>query len=173
VPSDDAVLDTILRSGGVNPGDVRRINIGFNAVAALSAGKVDAATAFWNAEGVQLGRMGLQIREFMVDQLGAPRYPELLVVTRSDRAREAVARSLTRGLARGYEVLGSSPDQALDDLLGEVPGLDADLQRTELDALTRARAFGLGDRRATPRLDPASVREWRAWATNAGLLSEG
>src|SRR3954467_12296133 len=54
VPSDDAVLDTVLHSGGVDPSDVHRVTIGFNAVADLAAGKIDAATAFWNAEGVQL-----------------------------------------------------------------------------------------------------------------------
>ena len=58
VPSDDAVLDTVLRSGGVDPSDVHRVTIGFNAVADLAAGKIDAATAFWNAEGVQLQQTG-------------------------------------------------------------------------------------------------------------------
>ena len=75
VPSDDAVLDTVLRSGGVNPSDVHRVTIGFNAVADLAAGKIDAATAFWNAEGVELHQMGIPIREFRVDEFGAPRYP--------------------------------------------------------------------------------------------------
>jgi putative hydroxymethylpyrimidine transport system substrate-binding protein len=173
VPSDDAVLDTVLRSGGVDPSDVHRVNIGFDAVAALSAGKVDAATAFWNAEGVQLGRMGLQVREFMVDQLGAPRYPELLVVTRREDAGSAESRAFVRGLTRGYGVLGDDPDRALDDLLDQVPGLDADLQRTELDALTRARAFALDGRPATSAVDPASIRRWTAWARNAGLIGQG
>src|SRR5262249_23483858 len=85
VPSDDAVLDTVLRSGGVDPGDVHRVTIGFNAVADLAAGKIDAATAFWNAEGVQLRQMGIPTHEFRVDQFGAPRYPELVVVTSADR----------------------------------------------------------------------------------------
>src|SRR4029077_11623024 len=53
-PSDDPVLNTVLRSGGVDPSDVHRVTIGFNAVADLAAGRVDAATAFWNAEGVEL-----------------------------------------------------------------------------------------------------------------------
>src|SRR5215211_2286555 len=57
VPSDDAVLDTVLRSGGGDPSDVHRVTIGFNAVASLAAGKIDAATAFWNAEGVQLSEL--------------------------------------------------------------------------------------------------------------------
>src|SRR5262249_41680573 len=81
VPSDDAVLDSVLRSGGVDPSDVQRVTIGFNAVADLAAGKVDAATAFWNAEGVELHQRGIPIREFRVDQFGAPRYPELVVAT--------------------------------------------------------------------------------------------
>src|SRR5512133_2045264 len=83
VPSDDAVLDTVLRSGGVDPSDVRRVTIGFNAVADLAAGKIDAATAFWNAEGVQLEQMGVPIRGFRVDEFGAPRYPELVLVAKA------------------------------------------------------------------------------------------
>ena len=75
VPSDDAVLDTVLRSGGVDPSSVHRVTIGFNAVADLAAGKVDAATGFWNAEGVELQQRGIPIREFRVDDFGAPRYP--------------------------------------------------------------------------------------------------
>src|SRR3954464_8289526 len=86
VPSDDAVLDTVLRAGGVDPSDVHRVTIGFNAVADLAAGKVDAATAFWNAEGVELKQQGIASREFRVDQFGAPRYPELVIATSARNA---------------------------------------------------------------------------------------
>jgi putative hydroxymethylpyrimidine transport system substrate-binding protein len=171
VPSDDAVLDTILRSGNVDPSDVHRVNIGFNAVAALAAGKVDAATAFWNAEGVQLKQMGIPIREFRVDEFGAPRYPELVIAVKSGSAAARLGPRLTRALARGYELLGRDPDKALSDLAAEVPGLDETAQAAQLEALTAARAFAFGDRVATPQLDPASVAGWRAWAMNAGLTS--
>jgi putative hydroxymethylpyrimidine transport system substrate-binding protein len=172
VPSDDAVLDTVLRSGGVDPGEVRRVTIGFNAVAALAAGRIDAATAFWNAEGVELQQLGVPIREFRVDQFGAPRYPELVVVARRDTAQGELAQSLGRGLARGYDELGSDPGAALDDLLGSAHGLDPTAQRAQLDALTATRAFSLGDERATPRLDPNSIDLWRGWALPAGLLDQ-
>ncbi len=52
LPSDDAVLDSVLEADGADPDAVDRVTIGFNAVASLAAGRVDAATAFWNAEGV-------------------------------------------------------------------------------------------------------------------------
>ncbi|MGC1813358.1 MAG: ABC transporter substrate-binding protein, partial [Solirubrobacterales bacterium] len=122
VPSDDAVLDTVLRSGGVDPSSVHRVTIGFNAVADLAAGKVDAATGFWNAEGVELQQRGIPIREFRVDDFGAPRYPELVVVAAARDCGDATA--LLAGLQRGYASLRDHPDQALEDLLGSVNGLD-------------------------------------------------
>jgi putative hydroxymethylpyrimidine transport system substrate-binding protein len=192
VPSDDAVLDTVLRSGGVDPSDVHRVTIGFNAVASLAAGKVDAATAFWNAEGVQLRQMGIPIREFRVDQFGAPRYPELLLVTsravfkgdpgtkRDRQLSDAGVQprcGMTIGLERGYRsVLAKDPGAALNDLIDEVPGLDKSSQEAQLNALTDADAFtrptGSPSEPAgvTSRLDPAAIQGWVQWATSNGLI---
>jgi putative hydroxymethylpyrimidine transport system substrate-binding protein len=171
VPSDDAVLDTVLRSGGVDPSSVHRVTIGFNAVADLAAGRLDAATAFWNAEGVQLEQRGIPIREFRVDQFGAPRYPELVLVAKA--GDEQLGVRLTAALRRGYEVLGRDPQKALDDLFDQVPGLDRSAQQAQLESLTSARAFALGRSVATPHLEPASVERWHAWAAHAGLLQAG
>jgi putative hydroxymethylpyrimidine transport system substrate-binding protein len=170
VPSDDAVLDTILRSGQVDPTEVRRVNIGFNAVAALAAGKVDAATAFWNAEGVQLQQMGVPIREFRVDEFGAPRYPELVIAAKAGSDAAGLDSRLNTALASGYRLLGQDPEKALDDLSREVPGLDRDSQSAQLDALTAARAFSPGQGGPTPRVRPTSIREWSSWAESVGLL---
>jgi putative hydroxymethylpyrimidine transport system substrate-binding protein len=170
VPSDDAVLDTVLAAGGLRPDSVERLTIGFNAVSALAAGRIDAATSFWNAEGVELKRLGIPTREFRVDEFGAPRYPELLLVTRSGSGEDGAANGVATALARGYELLGDDPDAALENLLAEVPGLDRSSQRAQLDALTSSEAFGLGDSTATPELDPESVARWDRWARQNGLL---
>ena len=105
VPSDDAVLDTRPALRRRRPLRVHRVTIGFNAVADLAAGKVDAATAFWNAEGVQLQQLGIPIREFRVDQFGAPRYPELVVAI--TRRSCPIAHRFFAGLSRGYHTLGN------------------------------------------------------------------
>jgi putative hydroxymethylpyrimidine transport system substrate-binding protein len=47
VPSDDAVLDSIVSADGGDPSKVEKVTIGFNAISSLAAGKVDAATAFY------------------------------------------------------------------------------------------------------------------------------
>jgi putative hydroxymethylpyrimidine transport system substrate-binding protein len=163
VPSDDAVLDTVLRSGGVDPTDVRRVTIGFNAVAQLAAGKIDAATAFWNAEGVQLRHLGVPTREFRVDEFGAPQYPELLLVTEVGSDGESLAAQVADSLTRGYDELGRDPNEALDDLTNEVTGLDRAAQQAQLEALVASRAFTRGGSTATPQLDDRSVISWRGW----------
>jgi putative hydroxymethylpyrimidine transport system substrate-binding protein len=174
VPSDDAVLDSVLRAGGVDPSSVRRVTIGFNAVADLAAGTVDAATAFWNAEGVELQQRGIPIREFRVDGFGAPRYPELLVVTSREGLEAVPACPLTSGLERGYEDLGRDPQDGLDALRGEVRGLDASSQQTQLRALDGADAFSK-DEGGSPSsmLSSSALSAWLRWAQDHGLLDRG
>lgn len=171
VPSDDAVLDTVLRSGGVDPAAVHRVTIGFNAVADLAAGKVDAATAFWNAEGVELQQRGIPIREFRVDRFGAPRYPELVVAMTRDSCAGGTSVPFLNGLVRGYAALGRKPESALNDLLGEVSGLDPNTQEAQLHALTQAHAFSVRDQGPPVSvLSPSTTDAWLKWATAHGVL---
>ena len=97
LPSDDAVLRAVVEHDGGDFDEVDRVTIGFGAVANLLAGKVDAATAFWNAEGVVLRERGLETREFRVDDFGAPRYPEVVLVVRRDTLERAPRRHRRRG----------------------------------------------------------------------------
>jgi NitT/TauT family transport system substrate-binding protein/putative hydroxymethylpyrimidine transport system substrate-binding protein len=182
LPSDDAVLDAVLESEGADPDRVRRVTIGFEAVSTLAAGRLDAATAFWNAEGVELSRLGIPTREFRVDRYGAPRYPELILTTSDDvleNDRELVCGTV-EGLERGYKVLRREPQAALDSLLVEVPALDRASQRRQLDALARGNAFSprlkaFAPQRqqstASPALDDVGVFGWARWATERRLIS--
>jgi putative hydroxymethylpyrimidine transport system substrate-binding protein len=174
VPSDDAVLDSVLRSGGVDPSSVHRVTIGFNAVADLAAGKVEAATAFWNAEGVELRQQAIRTREFRVDEFGAPRYPELLVVTSRKDLGSGPACALTAGLQRGYEELGRDPEGGLDAMADEAPGLDASSQRAQLRALDDADAFAPNEGgQPTSRLSRSALSSWLRWAQGHGLVDPG
>ena len=163
LPSDDAVLDAILRSDGAAPGAVERRVIGFDAVAALSAGRVDAATAFWNAEGVALRELGLPTREFRVESV-AGEFPELLVVTTRELAdsEPELVDGVQAGIRRGYELAADDPAAALDDLLAAVPGLDPAVQEAQMEALTAADAFTAGVDPGT--VDPSRIANWRRFA---------
>src|SRR4051812_28839547 len=64
LPSDDAVLNAVVAGDGGNFEAVKRLTIGFSAVPEMIAGKVDAVTAFWNAEGVVLNQRGVRTNDF-------------------------------------------------------------------------------------------------------------
>ena len=75
------MVDSEVSGDGGDPAGVDEVTIGFNAVASLAAGKVDAATGFWNDEAVEAQRKGIPLRVFKVDEYGAPSYPELVLTT--------------------------------------------------------------------------------------------
>ncbi len=168
-PSDTAVLDSIVAGAGGDPGKLRTVTIGFNAVAALLSGRVAAATAFWNDEGVtiQQHRPGFHI--FRVDDYGAPSYPELVLCATGDTLRRdpGLARAVVRALVRGYAVTLSHPKTSAADLESRVQGLDPKLVSSELAAVepafvTRAKQFGV--------LDPATLRAWARWELRFGIV---
>jgi putative hydroxymethylpyrimidine transport system substrate-binding protein len=169
LPSDDAVLDAVIESAGVDPDAIHRVTIGFGAVGALSAGRLDAATAFWNAEGVALLGLGVPIREFRVDDYGAPRYPELVLTTSADMLdrRPQLVDSVVAALAAGYRRLIADPEAALGDLLDAVPDLDPGEQRAQLRALTEARAFSPPGVLRRPVLN-----RWARWDLDHGIVDQ-
>jgi putative hydroxymethylpyrimidine transport system substrate-binding protein len=164
LPSDEAVVDSEVSADGGDPARVKRVTIGFNAVSSLAAGKVDAATGFWNAEGVALRQKGVPVRIFKVDEYGAPPYPELvLVASRTTIERDPdLVRSTVGATRRGYEFTSAHPQQALGDLLAEVPSLERAEQAAQLRVL-------LPDLRPAP-FDPAVLRAWAGWDLEHGLL---
>ncbi len=165
LPSDDAVVRAILNSANQDAVEPDLVTIGFQAVAALSSGRVDAATAFWNVEGVALKRAGVPTREFRVDDYGAPSYPELILVTTRDEldAKPAEVASIVAGLRAGYADAIADPDSALDDLVAAVPGLNRDDQAAQLDAL--------GDAFAPPlELSRPTLERWADWEVRYGIV---
>jgi putative hydroxymethylpyrimidine transport system substrate-binding protein len=164
VPSDEAVLRSVVRDDGGDPSRVRRITIGFTAVPSLIAGKVAAATAFWNVEGVTLKRRGFDSHEFRVADHGAPPYPELVLVAR----RETVEQD--PGLLRGVlAALADGTSDALGDraaasaLVAEAAQADERLIRAQVDAIAPALSPPVA-------LDRTALEGWTRFSERFGIL---
>ena len=114
LPSDDAVLRSIVTGAGGDYAKVDKVTIGFDAVPALLGGRVAGATAFWNDEGVALKGKRPGTREFRVDDYGAPPYPELVLVTARATLRDKpdVVSAAVKAIARGYGEAISDPESA-------------------------------------------------------------
>jgi ABC-type nitrate/sulfonate/bicarbonate transport system substrate-binding protein len=171
LPSDDAVLRSIVAGDGGDPDKVRSTTIGFQAVKALLAGRVAGATAFWNAEGVALREQRPDIREFRVDDFGAPSYPELvLAVTRETLEEDAPEiRATIRALQRGYGEVQRDPESGVAAMLAAEPRLDQETLTAQLDAVDEA--FTAGSR-GYGRLRREVLEAWARWDVEFGILKE-
>jgi putative hydroxymethylpyrimidine transport system substrate-binding protein len=168
LPSDEAVVDSEVEADGGDPAKVDEVTIGFSAVPSLAAGRVAAATGFWNAEAVSLERQGVPIRVFKVDRFGAPPYPELVLCTseallKSDPDLVDAVVSATR---RGYRLTEERPERALTDLLAanKSLGLDRAEQKAQLQVLLpdlHPRSF-----------NPVVLEAWAHWDLQHGLLEK-
>ena len=152
-----AYLQTILLHAGVDPGEVKERNVGFNLVPALITKKVDAILGgFWNYEGVDLRQRGRRPRIIRMERAGVPSYNELVLVA-NERALDRKGpriRAFIGALARGTAELRRNPDQAIDGLLRANRDLDRKLQLASVRATLplffppSGKPFGYQDPRA-------------------------
>jgi len=168
LPSDDAVLRSIVAGAGGEPDKVRLTTIGFTAVRSVLTGRVAGATGFWDVEGVALRAKRPAIREFRVEEYGAPAYPELVLTvsreTLQDRA--SLVRASVAALARGYEEVLSDPENGVSTIVEAVGGLDRDQVQRELDAVSPSFTAGA---RGYGELDRGRLRAWARWEQRFGI----
>jgi putative hydroxymethylpyrimidine transport system substrate-binding protein len=166
LPSDPAFLKAILSRDGGNLATVHQITIGFGAVPNMIAKKIVAVPAFWNAEGVELREHGIPVKEFRVDDYGAPRYPEVVLVTTRktlENRRAAVAATLA-AIGEGVNKMVSDKPLATKVIADALGNGDQKLIRAQVDALTPSAVL------PPLRLDKSVLEQWSAFDARTGLL---
>ena len=164
LPSDEAVLRAVVENDGGDFDRVDRVTIGFSAVPSLISGSVDAVVSFWNAEGVALRRRGVRTREFRVDEYGAPRYPELVLVTRRKTLRRIGEEldAMLDALADGTRAALANRPATVAELV-EASGADEALVRAQLEAVAPALLPPI-------RLDRRALRGWARFDARFEIL---
>ncbi|MBJ7522373.1 MAG: ABC transporter substrate-binding protein [Solirubrobacteraceae bacterium] len=167
VPSDDVILDTVMRDAGGDPAKAEKVTIGFNGVQNLAGGSIDAFTGYWPADGVQVEVGGDPTTIFAFDEYGGPTYPGLVVFSTTERVADdpELLAAFTDATVRGYDDTIEDPARSLDDLLAENRALDREVTSAQLDAygplfLGDAEAFGGFDEQRLEGLS-AFLREER------------
>ena len=173
IPYQDAYLDEILQTAGIDPGRVKRVNVGFNLVPAMLTGRVDATLgAFWNIEGVQLALQHKRPRILPVDRVGVPTYDELVLVARIDTVEHhgALIRRFLQALQRGTRTARSDPATAADALVAAAP----DIKRPYAVATVRATLPALFPQDPKDPFgwqDPAEWNAYKDWMERNNLLT--
>lgn len=172
VPSDRAVLDTVVRHAGGDPARVHVVNVGFDGASALLAGRLAAFTGFVPADGVQLQVQGHPITPFRLDEYGGPGYPGLVAFAsqRLIAANPALVRAFVSATVRGYEDTLKAPARSLNDLAAANPGLDRKFTSASLAAYLPL--FTAGGRVPFGTIVPARISELSAWMVHNGLIAK-
>jgi putative hydroxymethylpyrimidine transport system substrate-binding protein len=164
LPSDPAVLRAVMAGDGGDFHRVRLVTIGFSAVPSLIEHRVDAVPAFWNAEGVVLHRRGVPIREFRVDDFGAPRYPEVVLFTtrRTLERRRHLVEGVLSSVRDGLRSVLRDPEPAVRQI-ARAGNSDEGLVRAQLRAVSPVLRPPLVLRRST-------LDGWAEWDARFGIL---
>ncbi len=172
VPSDTAVLDTVVRHAGGDPAKVHVVTIGFNGVPDLQAGKIAAFTGFWPADGVQLSVTGHPVTSFKLDENGGPAYPGLVAFSTQKliASDPALARAFVAATAKGYEDTVAHPAASLAALLRLNPAL----QRRFTSASLGAYLPLFTDRGRVPfgQLQAPRIQELSRWMVQNRLIAK-
>ncbi|HYP54928.1 MAG TPA: ABC transporter substrate-binding protein [Solirubrobacterales bacterium] len=167
IPYQDAYLETILARTGLDPADVKTVNVGYGLLPALVGGRAQAMLGgFRNVEGVDLRLRGKAPVVTPVDQLGVPTYDELVLVANREALEEdpAAIRVFLAALARGTEAAVERPNETVKALLEANPDLDPELTKAEVEATLPLLSRG-------GRMDPAAWSRFVAWMRENGQIS--
>ncbi len=170
VPSDRALLDTVVAADGGDPSRVQTKVVGYSLSPSLAAGKVDAIIGgYWNIEGPDLRAKNVPITIMKIDDYGVPRYDELVLVASEDaiRDRPGAIRAALAGIAAGTTAAVSDARAAVTALEKANP----DIARSVLPAqVADTLPALLPDGGAPLAMDGGQWDALAEWMTQTGLV---
>jgi putative hydroxymethylpyrimidine transport system substrate-binding protein len=173
VPSDRALLDTVVAADGGDPSTVRTKIVGYSLAPSLAAGKVDAIIgAYWNIEGPDLRMKGVPVTVLKLDDYGVPKYDELVIVTSEDNLADAQRSAAIRAALAG---IAAGTDAAVKDVSGSVSALEKanpDIAKGPLPAQVRDTLPALiPEGSSALQMDPAQWDSLATWMREKGLIT--
>ena len=122
IPTNEPLLDTMLKADGVEAGldAVELVNVGFNLAESLIDGRVDACIGcYFSHESILMENQGYPVNVMRLEEFGVPDYYELVLVTSEDMLENNpdVVQRFVRAVTRGYADAAADPDGAIEILL--------------------------------------------------------
>jgi len=131
LPSDEALIDTMLKHQGLSIADVEMVNVGFDLVPALISKNVDAIVgAYWVHESISANNLGFDLNIMRMEENGVPDFYELVVVASEDKiANEPeVIEKFVKATTRGYKDAVDDPIEAVAVLKSVKPETDLEIE---------------------------------------------
>ncbi len=172
VPSDDALIDSVLKHEGLSIEDVEMVNVGYDLVASLLSNRVDAIIgAYWVHESISANNQGYELNIMKMEENGVPDYYELVIVASESMIAENpdVVQKFVNGVMRGYEDAMSDPLDAVALLKELKPETDLEIENPGVKLLaplwaTETGVFGWQEN--------DRWEDFAQWMVDAGRLSD-
>ena len=166
VPGVEEVLaQTMIASAGLQPSDVRLVNVNFQIVSAVMTKRVDATiSAYRNKEIYELRAHGMDAISFFPEEHGVPAYDELIYVTRPDMAGDARLAQFVAALQQSTAWLLAHPEAGWADFAADYPAQASPLVHTQWRATLNRFATSPG------QLDFSRYRNFGSFLAAKGLI---
>lgn len=153
----------LLYEQGIKESNVQTQDIGFNQIAAVTQGAVDAAAGYSNNEPVQLALAGKQINVLQVGEYSKLVGIGLVTNEKSIAERPQIVQKVVRAFLRGLADTNSNPQEALAISIQVVPEIGQNQKSSE--AILSA-SIKLWQNQRLGFSDPA------AWAASAKFMKD-
>jgi putative hydroxymethylpyrimidine transport system substrate-binding protein len=170
IPSDEALLATMMKTDGGDSSKVQLVNVGFDIVPALISGRVDAIIGGYDVhESILAEQQGHPVNVMHVQDWGVPNYYELVVVASDDTIKNdpAMVEQFVQAMTRGYTAAAADHKAALDAIVAKYPDTDTKMETVGMDRLAPLWSEG------APMFGWQTTQEWQQyadWMTTHQLL---
>ncbi len=138
----EALIHSIMKNSGASADDVEMIDVGFELMASMTTGQVDATIGcLVNHEVPQMEKEGFEVNYFFPDDFGVPQYYEGVFLANDTMIENEpeVLKGFLRACEKGFEDFKNSPDEVLNVLLenqdeANFP-LDPDVEKQSVETL--------------------------------------
>ena len=140
IPSNKAMLETVLSSQNININDVETVDVGFELVKALVSGSVDAIIgAYWTHESIVMELQGYEIEIMRLEEWGVPDYYELILITNKSFLEEnkSDVEKVVNSFKKGYEFSIKNPQESITSLISIAGAeiVEEDVERAGVELL--------------------------------------
>ena len=120
IPSNKAMLETVLNSEGLTIDDVEILDVGFELVRALISGSVDAIIgAYWTHESIVMDLQGFEVDVMRLEEWGVPDYYELVLIVNKDFLvnNDSEVEKMISAFSKGYEYAINHPEDSINSII--------------------------------------------------------
>ena len=140
IPSNRAMLETVLANQNININDVETVDVGFELVKALVSGSVDAIIgAYWTHESIVMELQGYEIEIMRLEEWGVPDYYELILITNKSFLEEnkSDVEKVVNSFKKGYEFSIKNPQESITSLISIAGAeiVEEDVERAGVELL--------------------------------------